>query len=222
MHNGNQLYPFSISCLFPNDAVSEWMKNGTELTFSKGDEIMKPSNMKNSVYLIKEGKAQIYHLHGDGKECVVGVLSRGDFIHMMDIFTDNETEMVAKALVDIKVSVVGKKEIREIVMKSPDLALKLLGEFSFKLHEMIEILSQVAYGKVEERLLFMFRKLADKDLEVDGWTPIPVSLTHQDIAGMVASTRETVTVLMNKLIQRGLVKKLDNNIWIRLEQFTSM
>jgi CRP/FNR family transcriptional regulator len=218
MENDKLLYPVSISDLFPEDVVRDWIDNGKELIFKKGEEIIKPTNMTNSIFMIKEGKAHIFHMHGDGKECVVGILSKGDFIHLLDIFTEHENEVFAKALTDIKISLVDKKEIKNVVRKSPDLAMQLLSNFSWRLQEMIEVLSQVAYGKVEERLLFLFKKLADGNKKVDGWVPISVSMTHQDIAGMVASTRETVTVLINKLMQRGILRQSNNKIWIKNDE----
>lgn len=46
--------------------------------------------------------------------------------------------------------------------------------------------------------------------------PISCSLTHQDMAGMVGSTRETVTLLINKLIQMGIIRQDKDRIWVKL------
>ena len=74
-------------------------------------------------------------------------------------------------------------------------------------------MSQVAYGKVEERLLFLLSNLANKEHSREGYHPIDVSITHQDLAGMIGSTRETVTLLMSKLTNKKLVKIEKDRIW---------
>lgn len=211
----SQIYPSGLSSLFPEEAVKSWIEKGETILYKKGDIIIKPESLFDYTYLIIDGSAHIFHIHEDGKECVIGILSKGDFIQLFDIFTERDSRVIAKSLSDMKISVVHKEEIRKIVRENSTLSMKLLSDFSLRLQEMVEILSQVAYGKVEERLLFLFEKLADKDREEGGWLPISVSVTHQDLAGMVGSTRETVTLLINKLIQTGVVRLKDNIIWIK-------
>ncbi|WP_206460171.1 Crp/Fnr family transcriptional regulator [Anaerovorax sp. IOR16] len=213
----NLIYPTSISNLFPKEIMEDWINHGKEITFKKGDTIIKPQGFLNDIYIVKEGNVHIFYMHGDGKECVVGILSKGDFIHMFDIFTEGDSKVFAKALTDVKVSAIKKDEIRKVVKADSKLSMELLSNFSLRYQEIIEVLSQVAYGKVEERLLFLFHKLADKNKEENGWIPVSVAVTHQDIAGMVASTRETVTLLINKFIQKGFVRQHNNKIWIKKE-----
>lgn len=217
MNNTNLLYPTSISNLYHEATVKDWMNEGKEIMFKRGDAIIKPQSLSNYIYLIKEGNANIFHMHEDGKECVVGILSKGDFIHMLDIFTEKNSEVLAKALTDVKILAIHKDQIRKVVKEDSKLSMELLCNFSLRLQEMIEILSQIAYGKVEERLLFLLKRLADRNKEQEGWLPISVSITHQEMAGMVASTRETVTLLINKLIQKGLIRQYNNRIWIKTE-----
>ncbi|WP_077321207.1 helix-turn-helix domain-containing protein [Virgibacillus proomii] len=51
--------------------------------------------------------------------------------------------------------------------------------------------------------------------EKGGWYPLPKYLTHKDMAGMIASTRETVTFLINKWVQQGMIKNDKQQIWIK-------
>nr|WP_282597675.1 helix-turn-helix domain-containing protein [Bacillus sp. REN3] len=82
------------------------------------------------------------------------------------------------------------------------------------MQEVVQILEQVAYDKVEERLIRAFHRLMDPTNERNGWYPLPPYITHKDIAGMIASTRETVTFLINKLIQSGVLKNEENRLWV--------
>ncbi|MBF8982428.1 Crp/Fnr family transcriptional regulator [Lutibacter sp. B2] len=211
-------YATKIIDLFPHDCIEEWMNNGKEITFKKGELITTAGKLTKDVYLIKKGDAHVFHIHADGKECVIGLLSSGDFIELLDIFTEKESNLFTKALTEVTVVAISKEKVRKIVEKTSSLAMALLDHFSYRLQEMAEILMHVAYGKVEERLVFLLKKLVDPYKEEDGWGPIPAYITHKDMAGMVASTRETVTVLINKLIQVGVIRQYKNKIWIRLKE----
>lgn len=213
-----QLYSNKIVNLFPQAYIEEWLNIEKEVNFKKGELITTPGKLSKHVYLLKQGNAQLFHTHVDGKECVIALLSPGDFIDLLDIFTQKDSSVFAKALTDVTVVAVPKEKIKKIVEQNPELAMELLNHFSHRLQEMVEILVQVAYGKVEERLIFLFKKLADVNIEEFGWHPLSITITHQDLAGMVASTRETVTLLINKLTQLGIIRQKDNRIWIRLEE----
>lgn len=102
MDDTNLLYPTSIIDLFPETIVKDWMNKGKEVIFKKGEIISKAKSLSHYIYLIKEGNAHVFHIHGDGKECVIDILSKGDFIHLFDIFSERDSEVFAKALTDVK------------------------------------------------------------------------------------------------------------------------
>lgn len=218
MFCNNQLFPIKNVELFPQKCIDEWMNQGEEFNFKKGEVITRFGQLKDKVYLIKKGSVSVYHIHVDGKECIIGLLSTGEFINLFDVFTEKESSMVFKALTEITVVAIHKEKVRKNVGETPTLAMELLNHFSCKLQEMVEVLAQVAYGKVEERLIFLFKKLAIPMNAENGWCPLSCTITHQDIAGMVGSTRETVTVLINKLIQFGIIRQYEDRIWIKSEE----
>lgn len=217
MFYNNQLFAIKSIELFREKCIDEWMYQGEEFNFKKGEVITRFGQLKNKVYLIKKGNVSVSHIHVDGKECIIGLLSSGEFINLFDIFTEKESSMDFKALTEVTVVAIQKEKVKKYVGETPTLSMELLSHFSYKLQEMVETLAQVAYGKVEERLVFLFKKLAMPMNVENGWCPLSCTITHQDIAGMVGSTRETVTVLINKLIQIGIIRQYEDRIWIKLE-----
>ncbi|WP_216827353.1 Crp/Fnr family transcriptional regulator [Alkalihalobacterium elongatum] len=209
----NQLYPSGVIHLFNKARVEEW-KNNKPYHFKKGEQITYPGKLTDEIYLIVDGNARVFHVHPDGKECVLGLLSTGDFIDLSSAFMDKESDAYSIALTEVTVVKIPIKEIREEVIQTPNLALALLHHFSNRLRDVVYILEQVAYEKVEERLINLFKKLMDPENEVDGWLPLPPFITHKDIAGMIASTRETVTFLINKLSQNEVIRNENSRLWI--------
>lgn len=218
MFYNNQLFPIKTTELFPQNCINEWLNHGEKLSYKKGDIITELGKLKNKVFLIKKGSVSVFHIHVDGKECIIGLLSSEEFINLIDVFLQKESNIVFKALTEVTVVTINKEEVKKKIEETPTLAMDLLSHFSCKFQEIVEILAQVAYGKVEERLIFLFNKLAVNMDMKDGWCPISCSLTHQDIAGMVGSTRETVTLLINKLIQTGIIRQDKDRIWVKLNE----
>lgn len=214
----HQFYPVNFIHLFPQEKINEWLAKGKQELFKKGDLVCTPDKMKDYVYFIVEGHVRVFHIHLEGKECILGVLSKGEFIDLLNLFSDRESKLFAKALTDGKVVSISKSEIQSEIKNNALLSTALLHYFSNRLGETIEVLEQVAYGKVEERLLFLMRKLAKTSEKDSDWSPLPRYITHKDLAGMIASTRETVTFVINKLTQMGEVRQENNRIWIKLDE----
>lgn len=202
---------------FSKDIIEVW-KNNNLIYFKKSEIIIRPESDSEYVYLIVSGEANIFHIHEDGKECIINIMEEGEFIQLFDIFTNIDSNVVAKALSDMVIAKVSKADIIEEVLKDGDLALSILNDFSLRIQDLVEMLSQIAYGKVEKRLMILLDKLSNKKITDGNWAIIETYITHQDMAGMIGSTRETITLLMNKLTKEGILKQKDSKIWLNLEK----
>ncbi|MED2004586.1 helix-turn-helix domain-containing protein [Brevibacillus laterosporus] len=75
----------------------------------------------------------------------------------------------------------------------------------------------MAYGSVRKRLLFLLHKLSDKfgvkiSMEEslyheEGWIQLDIAVTHQELATMMGSIRETVTGLLQDFTAEGIIRK---------------
>jgi CRP/FNR family transcriptional regulator len=92
--------------------------------------------------------------------------------------------------------------------RHPVLALNIAKYLREQLDDALAVHEDVAYLKVSERLLKLFQRLAaEHGTPADGGgTKIDVRLTHADMASLIGSTRETVTVQMQQLVRDGAVR----------------
>ncbi|AUJ26100.1 hypothetical protein CAI16_11090 [Virgibacillus dokdonensis] len=200
--------------LFDRELRDRW-KSRKQFIFEKGEQISSPYKQKNEIYLIIEGDVRIFQLHEDGKECVLGILTMGDFIDIASVFANMDRDPFAIALTKVTVVKVKKQEIIDAVIHTPSVSFALLKHFSNQLREVVGILEQVAYDKVEERLWRSLHKWKDEKWNHNGWHPLPKYLTHKDMAGMIASSRETVTFILNKWMNNGILKNERQQLWIK-------
>ncbi|WMJ76969.1 MULTISPECIES: Crp/Fnr family transcriptional regulator [unclassified Sedimentibacter] len=214
----NEVFHNKVVQLFLENNSNKWKNSSNELIFKKGEYITVPEKLENDVFIIKEGNASKFHIHIDGKECIIGLLCVGDFIGLMDVFTLKENREFVRALTDVTVVAVSKQEIRKFVEENPSVAMVLLNYISEKYLDMVEILEQIGYGTIKSRIVFLLKSLSDPQEDDNGWHPIPVSIAHKDIAGMIASTRETVTATLNKLSKEKVIRHHDGRLWIQMQE----
>ncbi|RIX52068.1 Crp/Fnr family transcriptional regulator [Paenibacillus nanensis] len=170
-----------------------------------------PGELQKRLFLIKSGVVRLYRISSTGKELTVDLLGSGHIFGEVGSFTTGTEHLYAETKEDSVICTLDKDQFEAIVMRHPELGLKFIEMVSSRLKEMEEMLEMLAYGSIRQRLLYLLHKLAQKfgrALESDGdWLQLEISMTHQELASMAGSIRETVTEQLNQFVSEGLVRK---------------
>ncbi|WP_366480480.1 Crp/Fnr family transcriptional regulator [Ornithinibacillus hominis] len=181
----------------------------------KGTLITAPHKNQKRLYLIKSGKVRMYTLSNSGKELTIDILGAGHIFGEISLFAPGSHLIYAKAIENSIICSIDKIQFEQVLMEKPVIALKIIKVLSTRLKEMEEMMEQMAYGSVRNKLLFLLNRLSEKFGEPlnenaavqNEWIQIGVKVTHQELASMMGSIRETVTELLNELISEGVVNR---------------
>ncbi|WP_245954740.1 Crp/Fnr family transcriptional regulator [Paenibacillus flagellatus] len=186
-------------------------------TVPKGALIASPHDGRHRLYLIKAGSVRLYKLTAGGKELTVDLLGAGHIFGEIGTFTTGSDNLYAEARETSVICSIDKARFDRLIGEHPQLALHFIEIVSNRLKEVEEMMERMAYGSVRQRLLFLLGKLTDKygtalPAEANGggepgWVRLDVGLTHQELAAMAGSIRETVTDALNALAADGIVSK---------------
>ncbi|NEW06706.1 Crp/Fnr family transcriptional regulator [Paenibacillus sp. SYP-B3998] len=185
--------------------------------FKKKEIIASPLSAQKYLYLIKSGSVRLYRLSEGGKELTVDLLGVGHVFGEIGSFTTGSENMYAEAREEAIICKVDKTQFESILRERPSLALNFIEIISTRLKEVEEMLEYMAYGSVRKRLLFLLYKLSIKfgvevhvpeaEVEQKMWIQFNIPLTHQELASMMGSLRETVTTGLHELALEGIIKK---------------
>ncbi|PTK65422.1 Crp/Fnr family transcriptional regulator [Staphylococcus borealis] len=174
----------------------------------KGTIILSPNKPSETLFLLKKGNIRLYKMDQNGNELTVDLLGGGNIFGETNSLTLTNDEIYAKAMNEVYICTINKKQFTSLLEKKPKLGVKFIDILSTKLKEMYETGQEIALDNVKDRIIALLIKLSSKfGQEDDEWKTINVKITHQDIATMIGSTRETVSILMGELKKEGIVKK---------------
>ena len=170
--------------------------------FDQGDDA-------RMVYLIKRGKVKIAHLTEDGKEVLVSLLGAGDIFGEEVIF--NETNLqrttIARALEPTLLCMARAEDVFAMVSRHPVLALNVAKYLHEQRDDALSIVEEVAFLKVQDRLTRLLERLADEHgVPAESGTLLDIRLTHADLAALIGSTRETITLELSNLGKSGYIR----------------
>jgi CRP/FNR family transcriptional regulator len=179
------------------------------------DAIFAPGDPDGHLYFVLSGTVRLYKIYGDYKEATVALLKDGDVFGELSLQEGSGQTVFAHALTDVRVAVVRKSVLVEVVKRDPELVIKLFSSLFERLKQSEEVIDSLLDREVSARLTKLLQNLGDRFGEINGSaTVLDMGLTHQDLANMIVSTREAVSKAMSEFQRDGLIEVRNRKIAI--------
>jgi CRP/FNR family transcriptional regulator len=173
----------------------------------RGTRVFDLGDTTRVVYVVKRGTVRIARETPDGKDVTVALLGAGDFFGEETLFDDRARTTVATVVEDALLCTVRADDLFALLAADPGLALNVAKVLSGQLGEARATMEDLAYARVGDRIVHLYRKLAaEHGVPVNGGTRVDMRLTHADVASLVGSTRETVSAEISKLVEAGRLR----------------
>lgn len=190
-----------------------------ERRFEAKDTIFAPGDPDEQLYFLLEGTVRLYKLYGDYKEATTALLKDRGVFGKLSLVEGRWQDVFAEAVTDVRVASARKSALAEIIKRRPEFAIKLFSSFSERLRQSDEVVERLLHREVSTRLATLLLNLGDRFGESDdAGTSLDMGLTHQDLANMIASTREAVSKAMTEFQHEGLIEVRNRRIAILNEK----
>src|ERR671917_2507111 len=192
-----------------------------ERRFGPRDMIFTPGDPDDQLYFLLSGTVRLYKIYGDYKEATTALLKDGGVFGKLSLVEGRWQDVFAEAVTDVRVAGVRKASLTEVIRRRPEFAIKLFSSFSERLRQSDEVIESLLEREVSRRLATLLLNLAERfgeEAEEDSSrgreevlgggssTVVDVRLTHQELASMVASTREAVSKVMSAFQREGFIE----------------
>ncbi len=187
-----------------------------ERRFPKHKTIVEEGAPGDYMYIICDGRVKVTKLSGDGREKILELLDGGDFFGEMSLLDDAPRSASVEALSEVRVLALGRNDFLDLLRKSTDLAFAVVQELTRRLRQVDEQASSLSFLRVKERTQGLLVRMA-KSETVDPNRRLTQALTHQQIADMIGTSRETVTRAIKGLKQDGWLQQKGKQYTVPVE-----
>ncbi|HUS17250.1 MAG TPA: Crp/Fnr family transcriptional regulator [Chloroflexia bacterium] len=160
------------------------------------------------IYLLKSGRVKLYMLSEDGREVTLAIMEPGDIFGETALVNPAARQAFAEALDDATVAVMGLADFKALMRDQPDVALKVTQAIGQRLMQTQRQVESLAFADVSTRLArFLLDQVTQRRDNANGHGPLrlPLALTHQEMANLLGTTRETLTSTLNRLVDAGVL-----------------
>ncbi len=186
-----------------------------ERRFKAKDTLFTPGDPDDQLYFLLEGTVRLYKIYGDYKEATTALLKSDGVFGKLSLVEGRWQDVFAEAVTDVRVANVAKSTLTEVIKRRPDFAMKLFSSFSERLRQSDEVIESLLHREVSTRLATLLLNLGERFGEYNSLgTILDIRLTHQELANMIASTREAVSKVMSELQRDGTIEIQNRKIVI--------
>jgi len=194
----------------------------SERKYRKGATIFSRGDPANALCIVKEGRVRILSLSDKGTETIVHILKEGAIFGEL-LLSEEKRAFTAVAGTDSLVTVLSKGTLVELLAAIPTISKNFIRLLSKRLAKVEMEFGEFGHTWSYNRLAKVLLRLCEEHgKETPTGTVIPLRLTHEDLANLIGTTRETVTTQMIRFRRMGLVKRQDRFLVVnkpRLEEF---
>jgi CRP/FNR family cyclic AMP-dependent transcriptional regulator len=168
-------------------------------SFDAGETVCEADQMSCYLFLVASGRVQLYRTTRDGRRFVVATLGPGSMFGEDALLGGEGPDTSAVALEPCTIWMTPRKQALEISSTEAMFGFGLVQAMGQRVLEAENRLEQMAYSTIASRLAALLLELAGDDASS------VVRATHQELADMLGTWRETISKTLQDFRRRGLV-----------------
>ena len=169
-------------------------------TTRKREVIYFPEESSNTIYMLKQGKIKISRISPDGQTVTLALIGPGEIFGESAILGQSIHENIAEVVEDAVVCAIDKGTFQKMLEKNNALSRRIQVYIGSRMRQVESKIEDLVFKDARQRVirfLTQYVRSFGKEL-VDIWEVRPF-LTHQEIAELTATSRQTVNAILNEL-----------------------
>ncbi len=198
------------------EETEDLAKRTPDTFLEEGDVLYTPQDGKERLFVLKQGRVQVYEVDRGGEEITLSVVEGGSVFGEMALTGQSLKGVYVRALAASTVVSLGREDLEGLIMKKPEVGLRLVRELAERLRASEARYAGVVGKDVPARLATLILTLVDSEgLVTNESYRIPTRYTHEQIASMIGCKRVAVTRAFRKLKETGAVRLKDRHVVVK-------
>jgi CRP-like cAMP-binding protein len=176
--------------------------------YAKRDIVLQKGGHGDGLMFLLSGQLQVIDVTEDGRAIGLRMLAPGDFFGEIALINNSTRSASVVAMTEVLVAFLPAPTAMHLFSHSPSVANLMLKHLAQKIQRDSEFRALLSINNTAKRIYTYLVLLQQKKQDQPGAPAVVENLpTHQDIANMVNTSRETVTRALLTLTQQGIVQK---------------
>lgn len=186
------------------------------MSYPEGALILVEGQVPRGVFILCQGRAKLLTTHKDGKTFIVKIAEPGDILGLHSIVSGKPCELTMETLQPSQLAFIGREDFLRFLKEHPDACLHAAQQVAHDCQSAYEVIRSVGLShSVSEKLARLVLRWAMEGRVSAEGIRLKLSLTHEEIAQLVGTSRETVTRLMGEFKKQRVLELKGSTLLIR-------
>ena len=159
------------------------------------------------MYIISEGQVKVTKMSEDGREKILEILGPGDFHGEMALLDRAPRSASVKTTTPCVLLALSRQDFLGLLKQNHELTLELIRVLVRRLRETDEQIKGLLFERVEGRARRLLARLAKEPVPGREDRVATSPITHQQLADLVGTSRETITRVVKELKDEGWLEQ---------------
>jgi CRP/FNR family cyclic AMP-dependent transcriptional regulator len=192
----------------------------SERSYPQGTPVFSEGDASNSVLILRKGRVKLISVSEKGMQTILHILKPGHVFGEL-FLAQGKRPFTAIAIEDVVVTIVPRETLLALFSSVPTIALSFVRLLSKRLMKVEKELAEFGHTWSYNRLARVLLDLCEEHgKETQIGTQIELRLTHEDLANLIGTTRETVTVQLNKFKRMGILRRRERHMVVNRPRLT--
>src|ERR687895_765126 len=174
--------------------------------FGAGDVVFHEGDDSDTCYVVKSGHARAIREHPDGRQITLATFGPGDIFGELAMFDAERRSATVEATDELEVLGILGGDMRRLLRRHPDMAVKLVISLGRRLRAANERLARQSFQTVQSRVAAVLAQLVEQaQAEGAGERDVPVVATQADLDKLAGSSRESASRFLAVLERAGVI-----------------
>ena len=188
-------------------------------TFSKDNVIILAEEEGDTLFILKKGQVKVSIVSEDGREVILSLLGPGSVFGELSLLDGKPRSANVVATEETDLLMLRRADFLQLIYKTPQIATALLAELATRMRKTDRQIEGLALLDVTSRISDTLLQLAtEQGAETADGVTIESRPTHQELANMSGTTRETVSRVLKRLEGQGYINRNGRKITILREE----
>ena len=189
-----------------NDAEMETIAAAAPMRqFSPGELLYSPPQPMETLFILKQGRVRIFRVSVDGRALTTAIITPGTIFGEMLLLGQQMHDNFAEALDSVTVCAMSRSDVQRFLLSDARIAARISGILGNRVAQLERRLSDTVFKSVPQRVATTLCLLADQEPRRLLARGIQIQLTHEQVAALAGTSRETTTKILNEYASQGLV-----------------
>jgi CRP/FNR family transcriptional regulator len=205
-----------LFCNLPPPALKHLESITAAATYPKGATLFVEGQKPRGVFILCNGRVKLSTSSADGKTLILRVPEKGEILGLAATVSGQPYQASAEVLEPAQANFIARNDFLDFLKTHGEAALRVAQQLSENYHLAIGEMRTIglSHSAAEKFARFLFEQISEGEKE-EGEVRVTLTLTHEEIAQMIGSSRETVTRLFSDFKKKEILQVKGSTVIVR-------